>query len=123
MVTLICAECAGTGETGHYGILDCTAPDCTVADERTVLGASMAVFGPLSDYDRNWSAYQLGKAAGVDQCANYWRGVADGMAHVPTSAERAEADQHRQHSNVYNLQEAQELRARLAAITNITEKN
>lgn len=58
----------------------------------------------------------------TDARNQYWQNVAAGLPHIPTAAERAEADKHRQHSAVYVVQEVKELRDRLDAITNNTEK-
>ncbi len=58
-----CTACNGTGETGHYGIIDCQAPGCTAATERAALKVAMDGAGALTQYDRDWHAYNLGKAA------------------------------------------------------------
>ena len=58
-----CKVCDDTGETGQYGILDCEETGCTAAVERDAVCAAVAAAEPLSKYDLQWLAYQLGKAA------------------------------------------------------------
>jgi len=58
----------------------------------------------------------------TDARTQYWQNVAAGLPHIPTAAERAEADKHRQHSAVYVVQEVKELRDRLDEITKPVEE-
>mgnify|MGYP001610819689 CR=1 FL=1 len=58
-----CTICGDTGEAFRYGSLDCAAPGCTAAVERAALNDAVAASEPLSEYDLQWLAYQLGKAA------------------------------------------------------------
>ena len=54
-----CTACGDTGETSHYGVLDCCAPGCTAAQERAALNAYIESLPPLTPYDKHWHAYQF----------------------------------------------------------------
>lgn len=62
-----CKTCSGSGETGQYGILDCT--DCNAAMERAALNAAVTSAELMSGYDERWFAYQLGKKAALEEAA------------------------------------------------------
>lgn len=70
---MTCATCNGTGEVGSCGYLDCTAPGCTLAEERR--GLNMAIIqltaehGRMNDNDLQWVAYRLGKMAALASIA------------------------------------------------------
>jgi len=67
---MTCPVCNDTGEAGQYGVLDCAAPGCTAAAERSALNAAMAALPPMSEYDRIWYAYLAGKKVGAASAAN-----------------------------------------------------
>lgn len=77
-----CPICKNSGETGSYGVLDCSAPNCTAAVERLALEAAAST-ASLTDYDARWMAYGLGKAAALEKAAK----VADNMLEVTWSGE------------------------------------
>lgn len=67
-----CPTCSGSGETGAYCVLDCSAPNCTAAVERLALEVA-AADASLTDYDARWLAYQAGKAlAGFRPWQKLW---------------------------------------------------
>lgn len=54
-----CTSCAGTGEIGRMGFLDCIAPGCTAVIERMSLNAHIKALGPMTKEDRDWACYQF----------------------------------------------------------------
>lgn len=62
-----CPICHGSGETRSNGILDCTAPGCNAAVERTELNETIDRHQP--EYDLIWAAYLHGKAAALEEAA------------------------------------------------------
>lgn len=64
-----CTVCKGTGETGTFGIYDCTA--CDVAEVRHKLTMALmkieAEEGRMNLHDLAWEAYKMGQAAAESQ--------------------------------------------------------
>jgi hypothetical protein len=61
----VCPKCHGTGETGRYAILDCSAPGCTAATDRAALNTAVAALGPMTLDDLVWHVFQAGKRAAI----------------------------------------------------------
>lgn len=63
-----CAFCADTGESVNVrgkGIYDCTAMGCTAAQDRTAM--EEVIVHSAHPLDAVWMAYQMGKAAALEQ--------------------------------------------------------
>lgn len=67
MSSFYCPICKGSGESSHYGVLDCTEPGCNAATERAEFNTFMAALEPLSQYDRDWAAYRFGRVKQAEQ--------------------------------------------------------
>lgn len=54
-----CSHCNGTGELHGMGYYDCT--NCSAADDRAALEASVKAMPPMTREDVLWAAYQAGE--------------------------------------------------------------
>lgn len=71
---MTCHVCDGTGESGTFGIYDCTEPGCTAAVERFAFDMALAEFeareGRMHPHDARWFAYRMGKEAARVEAKN-----------------------------------------------------